>query len=147
MKKKSINPDIVIAVFLLLAAAFLMSHAFTAQSAEARQFPVLILGIFMILAAAMLVNGIRAMKNEEADEEKNRALFAQMKYPMLCFVFIVLYVIAVDIVGFIIPSLIFTAVLMWFNYERKPLLLVLIPCGLVGFLYVLFTFILHSKMP
>ena len=23
----------------------------------------------------------------------------------------------------------------------------LIPCGLVGFLYVLFTFILHSKMP
>ena len=137
MKKKSINPDIVIAVFLLLAAAFLMSHAFTAQSAEARQFPVLILGIFMILAAAMLVNGIRAMKNEEADEEKNRALF----------VFIVLYVIAVDIVGFIIPSLIFTAGLMWFNYERKPLLLVLIPCGLVGFLYVLFTFILHSKMP
>ena len=147
MKKKSINPDIVIAVFLLLAAAFLMFHAFTAQSAEARQFPVLILGIFMILAAAMLVNGIRAMKNEEADEEKNRALFAQMKYPMLCFVFIVLYVIAVDIVGFIIPSLIFTAGLMWFNYERKPLLLVLIPCGLVGFLYVLFTFILHSKMP
>ena len=147
MKKKSINPDIVIAVFLLLAAAFLMSHAFTAQSAEARQFPVLILGIFMILAAAMLVNGIRAMKNEEADEEKNRALLGQMKYPMLCFVFIVLYVVAVDIVGFIIPSLIFTAGLMWFNYERKPLLLVLIPCGLVGFLYVLFTFILHSKMP
>ena len=147
MKKKSINPDIVIAVFLLLAAAFLMSHAFTAQSAEARQFPVLILGIFMILAAAMLVNGIRAMKNEEADEEKNRALFGQMKYPMLCFVFIVLYVIAVDIVGFIIPSLIFTAGLMWFNYERKPLPLILVPCGLVGFLYVLFTFILHSKMP
>ena len=147
MKKKSINPDIVIAVFLLLAAAFLMSHAFTAQSAEARQFPVLILGIFMILAATMLVNGIRAMKNEEADEEKNRALFAQMKYPMLCFVFIVLYVVAVDIVGFIIPSLIFTAGLMWFNYERKPLPLILIPCGLVGFLYVLFTFILHSKMP
>ena len=147
MKKKSITPDIVIAVFLLLAAAFLMSHAFTAQSAEARQFPVLILGIFMILAAAMLVNGIRAMKNEEADEEKNRALFRQMKYPMLCFVFIVLYVVAVDLVGFIIPSLIFTAGLMWFNYERKPLFLVLIPCGLVGFLYVLFTFILHSKMP
>ena len=66
---------------------------------------------------------------------------------MICFAMIVLYVVAVDLVGFIIPSLIFTAGLMWFNYERKPLFLVLIPCGLVGFLYVLFTFILHSKMP
>jgi len=147
MKKKSLNPDIVIAVFLLLAAAFLMFHAFTAQSKEARQFPVLILGVFMILAAAMLVNGIRAMNRGEGDEEKTRALCASMKFPMICFAMIVLYVVAGDLVGFIIPSLVFTAGLMWFNYERMPLPLVLVPCGLVGFLYVLFTFILHSKMP
>ena len=146
MKKKSLNPDVVIAVFLLIASAFLMFHAFTAQSKEARQFPVLILGAFMILSAAMLVNGIRAMNSEEDGAEK-KSLFAEMKFPLIGFVFITLYVIAVDIVGFIIPSLVVTAGLMWFNFERKPLPLVLVPCGLVGFLYVLFTFILHTKMP
>ena len=146
MKKKSLNPDVVIAVFLLIASAFLMFHAFTAQSKDARQFPVLILGAFMILSAAMLVNGIRAMNSEEDGAEK-KSLFAEMKFPLIGFVFITLYVIAVDIVGFIIPSLVVTAGLMWFNFERKPLPLVLVPCGLVGFLYVLFTFILHTKMP
>ena len=146
MKKKAINPDVVIAVFLLIASAFLMFHAFEAQSKDARQFPVLILGAFMILSAAMLVNGIRAMNSEEDGAEK-KSLFAEMKFPLIGFVFITLYVIAVDIVGFIIPSLVVTAGLMWFNFERKPLPLVLVPCGLVGFLYVLFTFILHTKMP
>lgn len=146
MKKKSLNPDVVIAVFLLIASAFLMFHAFTAQSKEARQFPVLILGAFMILSAAMLVNGIRAMNSEEDGAEK-KSLFAEMKFPLIGFAVITLYVIAVDIVGFIVPSLVVTAGLMWFNFERKPLPLVLVPCGLVGFLYVLFTFILHTKMP
>ena len=146
MKKKSLNPDVVIAVFLLIASAFLMFHAFTAQSKEARQFPVLILGAFMILSAAMLVNGIRAMNSEEDGAEK-KSLFAEMKFPLIGFAVITLYVIAVDIVGFIVPSLVVTAGLMWFNFERKPLPLVLVPSGLVGFLYVLFTFILHTKMP
>lgn len=146
MKKKSLNPDVVIAVFLLIASAFLMFHAFTAQSKEARQFPVLILGAFMILSAAMLVNGIRAMNSAE-DEAEKKSVFNEMKFPLIGFAVITLYVVAVDIVGFIIPSLVVTAGLMWFNFERKPLPLVLVPCGLVGFLYVLFTFILHTKMP
>ena len=147
MKKKTLNPDVVIAVFLLIASAFLMMHAFTAQSKEARQFPVLILGAFMILSAAMLVNGIRAMNSAEEDGAEKKSLFQEMRFPLLGFVFITLYVVAVDVVGFIIPSLVVTAGLMWFNYERKPLPLILVPCGLVGFLYVLFTFILHTKMP
>ncbi len=147
MKKKALNPDVVIAIFLLIASAFLMMHAMTAQSKEARQFPVLILSVFMILAAAMLVNGIRAMKNADQESKEEKSLMEEMKFPLICFVFITLYVVAVDLVGFIIPSLVIAAGLMWFNYERKPLTLVLVPCGLVGFLYVLFTFILHSKMP
>ena len=72
---------------------------------------------------------------------------SKIKFPLLVFVFIVVYVVAVDLVGFIIPSLLFNAGLMWFNYARNKLALILVPCGLVGFLYVLFTFILKTKMP
>ena len=148
MKKKSWSQDIVIAVLLLAMSAFLIFHAITVQSAEARQFPVLILIIFAVLAVVMLVNGIRDSKAAADGESHVKNMkWEEVKYPLLVFAFIVVYVVAVDLVGFIIPSLLFTAGLMWFNYARNKLALILVPCGLVGFLYVLFTFILKTKMP
>ena len=149
MKKKSWSQDIVVAIFLLASCAFLMVNAMTKQSAEARQFPVLILLLFMALSIMVLVEGIRDTKRAAAGEDvKMKNLkWEEVKYPMICFAFITIYVIAVDLIGFIIPSLIFTAGLMWFNYARNKIALVLVPCGLVGFLYVLFTFILHTKLP
>ena len=148
MKKKSWSQDIIIAILLLALSAFLIFHALTVQSAEARQFPILILLIFAALATAMLVNGIRDSRAAEKGEARIKNMkWEEIKYPLLVFVFIVIYVIAVDLVGFIIPSLLFTASLMWFNYARNKLAMILVPCGLVGFLYVLFTFILKTKMP
>ena len=148
MKKKSWSQDIVIAIFLLALSAFLIFHAITVQSAEARQFPILILVIFAALAVVMLVNGIRDSKAAADGKSQVRNMkWEEVKYPLLVFVFIVVYVVAVDLVGFIIPSLLFTAGLMWFNYARNKVALILVPCGLVGFLYVLFTFILKTKMP
>ena len=148
MKKKSWSQDIIIAILLLALSAFLIFHALTVQSAEARQFPILILLIFAALATAMLVNGIRDSRAAEKGEARFKNMkWEEIKYPLLVFVFIVIYVIAVDLVGFIITSLLFTASLMWFNYARNKLAMILVPCGLVGFLYVLFTFILKTKMP
>lgn len=149
MKKKAWSQDIVVALVLLAAGAFLMVNALTKQSADARMFPMLILAVFMILAVAMLVNGIRDTRNAAAgkDVQFKNMKWEEVKYPLLVFVFIVLYVVAVDLIGFIIPSLLFTAGLMWFNYARNKVALILVPCGLVGFLYVLFTFILKTKMP
>lgn len=145
--KKKLHPDVVIGAVLLAASAFLMVHAMTKQSPEARQFPMIILVVFAILSAAVLAGGIKAMNDPEQQAAAGKSKLEEMKYPLIGFAFIVIYVIAVDLIGFIIPSLLFTAGLMWFNYARNKLALVLVPCGLVGFLYVLFTFILHTKMP
>ena len=149
MKKKTWSHDIAVAILLLAASAFLMLNALTQQSAEARQFPMLILTVFMVLSAAMLVNGIRdtmAMAAGKDVKVKNLE-WETIKYPMVAFAFMVVYVIAIDFWGFVIPSLLFTAGMMWFNYARNKIALILVPCGLVGFLYVLFTFILQTKMP
>ncbi len=149
MSKKTWSQDIVVSIILLAASAFLMVNAMTKQSAEARQFPVLILILFMALAVAMLYEGIRDTRRAAAGEDvkiKN-IQWEQIKHPLLVFAFITVYVIAVDLIGFIIPSLLFTAGLMWFNYARNKIALIAVPCGLVGFLYVLFTFILHTKLP
>ena len=148
-KKNTWSHDVAVAILLLAASAFLMFNALTQQSAEARQFPVLILTVFMILAAVMLINGIRDTMALRAGKEVkvSNLKWAEIKYPLIAFVFMVVYVIAVDFFGFVVPSLVFTAALMWFNYARNKIALVLVPCGLVGFLYVLFTFVLQTKMP
>jgi hypothetical protein len=145
--KGKINTDVIIGIVVLAAGAFLMMNAMTTQSPEARQFPVMILIVFMILGAVLLIGGLRAKPEDAEGEAKGPSMLETVKYPMICFAIIVLYIIAIDIIGFIIPSLLVTAGLMWFNFERNKLALILIPCGLVGFLYVLFTFILHTKMP
>ena len=149
MSKKTWSQDIVTSIILLAASVFLLINAMTKQSAEARQFPVLILILFMVLAVAMLYEGIRDTRRAAAGEDvkMKNIKWEEIKYPMLVFAFITIYIIAVDLIGFIIPSLLFTAGLMWFNYARNKLALILVPCGLVGFLYVLFTFILHTKLP
>lgn len=149
MKKKIWSHDVPVAALLLAVSAFLLFHAMTEQSKEARQFPVLILIGFMILAAAMLVNGIRDTMALAAgkDVKVKNLKWEQIKYPVICFGFMVIYVIAIDLIGFIIPSLLFTAGMMWYNFARNKIALIAVPCGLVGFLYVLFTFVLKTKMP
>lgn len=149
MKKKTWSHDIAVGVLLLGGSAFLLFNAMTTLSEEARQFPVLILLLFIALSAVLLINGVRdTMALAAGKDVKLKNLeWETIKYPMIAFAFMVVYVIAVDMFGFIIPSLLFTAGMMWYNFARNKLALILVPCGLVGFLYVLFTFILQTKMP
>lgn len=149
MKKKTWSHDIAVGVLLLGGSAFLLFNAMTTLSEEARQFPVLILLLFIALSAVLLINGVRDTMALAAgkDVKLKNLKWETIKYPMIAFAFMVVYVIAVDMFGFIIPSLLFTAGMMWYNFARNKLALILVPCGLVGFLYVLFTFILQTKMP
>lgn len=149
MKLKQWSQDIIVALILLILSGAMLFNAVTTMSDDAKQFPVLILIVFMVLAAALLVKGIQDTRNTAAGREtgEKRVTFEELKFPLLVFALITLYVIAVDMIGFIIPSLLFTAGLMWFNFSRNKLALVLVPVGLVGFLYVLFTFVLASRLP
>lgn len=124
-------------------------NAMTKMSSDAAQFPILILVVFIALSSGLLIKGIRDTQHAEktGEELKGQMKFSQIKMPLVVFVFITIYVVLVDLVGFIVPSLVFTAALMWFNHIRNKVVCVLVPVGLVGFLYVLFTFILSSRLP
>ncbi|WP_312938994.1 tripartite tricarboxylate transporter TctB family protein [Oscillibacter sp.] len=149
MKLKEWSQDIAVALILLILSGIMLLNAMSTMSAEARQFPVLILALFIVLSVALLIKGIKDTRDAAAGKEVNseRLVFEQIKFPLLAFVFITVYVIAVDMIGFIIPSLLFTVGMMWFNYARNKFALILVPVGLVGFLYVLFTFVLASRLP
>lgn len=149
MKLKEWSQDIVVALILLILSGAMLLNAMTTMSVDARQFPVLILGLFIILSVALLIKGVKDTRDAAVGKEvdSSRMVFEQIKFPLLAFVFTTIYIIAVDMVGFIIPSVVFTAGMMWFNYYRNKIALILVPIGLVGFLYVLFTFVLASRLP
>lgn len=143
------SQDIYVALALLAAGTYLLINAVTKMSKDAAQFPILILIVFMLLSAALLVKGIKDSRDSASQNEtlKNQIHFSEVKMPMAAFLLITIYVVCVDKIGFIAPSLVFAAGMMWFNYVRNKLVCVLVPVGLVGFLYVLFTFILSSRLP
>lgn len=146
---KRCSQDVYVALVLLAVSVFMIINAMTKMSAEAAQFPILILIVFLALSAGLLYKGLRDTKKamDDGKELEGQMKFDQIKMPLLVFVFIAVYVVLVDLIGFIIPSLVFTAGLMWFNHIRNKLVCILVPVGLVGFLYVLFTFILASRLP
>lgn len=143
------SQDIYVALVLLAAGAYLLINAATKMSRDAAQFPIMILIVFMLLSAALLVKGIRDSRDSASENGplENQIHFAEVKVPLIAFLLITIYVVCVDKIGFIVPSLVFAAGMMWFNYVRNKLVCVLVPVGLVGFLYVLFTFILSSRLP
>lgn len=142
---KKISQDVLVAVLLLIASAVLWTNASAKMTPDAAQFPKLILVIFILLSALLLWKGIRDTMNGRTEEGQVR--WSKIKMPMLMFGMITVYVIGVDKIGFIIPSVVFPIIAMWFNYVRNKVVLCAVPVGLVAFLYVLFTFILKSKLP
>ena len=146
---KKCSQDVYIAIILLAISVYMIFNAMTKMSSDAAQFPILMLVVFIALSIGLLIKGIRDTQHAEktGEELKGQMKFSQIKMPLVVFVFITIYVVLVDLVGFIVPSLVFTAALMWFNHIRNKVVCVLVPVGLVGFLYVLFTFILSSRLP
>ncbi len=143
--KKKISQDIYVAVLLLIASVALLVNAGTKMSADAAQFPILILILFIALTVLLFVKGINDTKKRDVADGQIR--WAEVKMPLRMFLIITLYVVAVDVVGLILPSILFPMVAMRINYIRNRIVLIAVPTGLVAFLYVLFTFILKTRLP
>ncbi|MGP1348260.1 MAG: tripartite tricarboxylate transporter TctB family protein [Stomatobaculum sp.] len=143
--KKKINQDVYVAILLLIASVLLFINAKTKMSAEAAQFPILILGVFIILTVLLLIKGVQNTK--AGNTENGHIEWGEVKMPFFMFLVILLYVVAVDVIGFIVPSIVFPIAAMWINFVRNKAVLIALPLGMVAFLYVLFTYILQTKLP
>ena len=146
---KKCSQDVYIALVLLAISVYMIFDALTKMSSDAAQFPILILIVFIALSIGLLIKGIRDTQNAEKEgtKLKGQIKISEIKMPLVVFAFIAVYIVLVDMIGFIVPSLVFTVGLMWFNHIRNKVVCILVPVGLVGFLYGLFTFILASRLP
>ena len=131
---KKCSQDVYIALVLLAISVYMIFDALTKMSSDAAQFPILILIVFIALSIGLLIKGIRDTQNAEKEgtKLKGQIKFSEIKMPLVVFAFIAVYIVLVD---------------MWFNHIRNKVVCILVPVGLVGFLYVLFTFILASRLP
>ena len=59
----------------------------------------------------------------------------------------ILYIFGLKYIGFIIMTPVYLFVMLWYYKIRNKALLISVPLGIMGVLYVVFTILLHVKLP
>lgn len=115
------------------------------MSPEAALFPKIVLGAFITLALAMAIRGYIQFK--KTGEAKKPLAFEGLRIPLLVFVFITMYVVALDFVGFCLATAAFIPTVALFYKNKKPLHILAATICLIGFIYLLFVVQLNLMLP
>lgn len=86
-------------------------------SVSAAFFPRIILGVTAVLAVIYMIFALRALKNNKAEEKKQEK--GDIKRLLTTIGLFIVYGIVVDIIGFMISSIIFLIIQMWVMLEVK----------------------------
>ena len=173
MKKKLIsNHAVQESILLLLFGGALIWYAMDARSHSFNKdwsqspylFPVLVSVLLLILALSLLIQGISAVKKEEAAEAKAAAstssplsalvvagislvyygVLAWVKLPAIAFTVASLYV---KISTFEVATFAFLLAMMRFLGEKKSAVLLGVSLGATVFLSIVFRSMLHVLLP
>jgi len=146
-QKRKINNDVYIGIALALASAFFLWEAGRLRPGAA-QFPRIVFITFLVLSVLVAVLGVRKTLNPALAKKSDFELtFNVVKMPIIAFVFIVIYLVLINTVGFFIATTIFTPPFMILYGARKILPIVATTVGLNLFVWVLFVRILNVFMP
>ena len=144
MKSIRLPMDVYAGVFLALLGGvfYFLSLDLTDEAAV---FPRIVLWAFILLSIGMTVEGCRKFKR--TGEAKNPLAFEGIKIPLLMFVFITVYAVGMDLVGFCLASAAFIPGVALFYRNRKPLHILGATVCLIGFIYLLFVVQLKLVLP
>ena len=136
--------DVYAGIFLtLLGAAFY--YLSLDLTDEAAVFPRIVLWTFMILSVGMAVQGY--LKFKKTGEAKNPLAFEGLRVPLLVFLFITVYVVAMGIIGFCLATAAFVPGVALFYKNKKPLHILGATACLIGLIYLLFVVQLKLVLP
>ena len=142
------------AIFLLIVSLVLLQQAYGIAGFSALSSA----GVFPMLAAATMVGSIIAVLWQlrkapaPADEatEGRLARFSRQILPLTVIVFLALtvaYMLALERIGFLISSLAFLFLSIWYLYRRNPLLIAAISVGALAVIYVVFRYAFSVLLP
>jgi len=146
-KKVRLGEFVVPAVMVAFAVAYWLQAA--ALSFDARLFPMILTGAMVVLLVAIAVQGWRGQATAADGESRREAgvdLSAVTKRIIIVLVPVVLLSVW-SVLGGLIFAVLTTLSLSLGMGERRPAVLVLMPLVLSIGLHVLFSTILHARIP
>jgi hypothetical protein len=146
--------DAIFAIVLLVVSLILLQQAYGIAGFSALSSA----GVFPMLATATMVGSLLAVlwqlrkAPSPADEgtEGRLARFRREILPTTVIVFLVLtvaYMLALERVGFLIASLGFLFLSIWYLYRRNPLLVAAISIGALAIIYLVFRYVFSVLLP
>jgi len=147
MKLINLNKDVYAGSVIALAGIFFFSET-NKMNPDSVLFPKIVIAAFIILALAMVIEGVRkSKKNAFENKEKQIMTLAQIKIPLIIFLFITAYVIGLKLVGFYISTLIFIPAIILFYKNKNIVVILFSTIGTVVFLHFLIVVELKLMLP
>ena len=149
--KRYIHYDVWIGIVLIVVCSTLFVYTLR-FSGQTGIFPRFALGALIILGAYTIYNGIKETKRDRNILNSGGTVtpdltLKDLKLPSVGYAFMLVYIIAIEPVGFFVSTTVFMLVYMWFLKIRKPAVMILVTLGVDVFLYMLFVFYLKLQLP
>ena len=123
-----------------MSGAFLVS-CFTIEDIASRTFPMILCILCMLLATIFL---IQILKGKYTNADINMSGTAKA---LLMAGIILLYIVAINLVGYYIASIVFMPIAMLILGQRNWKVIVGVDVGVILFLYLFFGLLLSMQMP
>jgi hypothetical protein len=146
--------EAVFAVLLLLASLVVLHQAYAiagfSSLSSAGVFPMLAGATMVGTMAAVVVNLWRTRSAEPVAAEDQLRRFGREVMPIVIIAFvglIIAYMLALEQVGFLISSMAFLFLSIWFLDRKGPLRALIISAGALAVIYVIFRLIFRVLLP
>ncbi|NCB73777.1 MAG: tripartite tricarboxylate transporter TctB family protein [Clostridia bacterium] len=140
-KEKRFNFNLIGCFFIyLMSGAFLVS-CFSIEDIDSRTFPMILCILCMLLATIFLV---QILKGKYTNADINMSGTAKA---LLMAGIILLYIVAINLVGYYIASIVFMPLAMLILGQRNWKIIVGVDVGVILFLYLFFGLLLSMQMP
>lgn len=108
-------------------------------------FPRVLSVLVVFLSVLELVNS----RNAQVPEGQEKVLLFKKENARvwISMLISILYIFGLKYIGFIIMTPVYLFVMLWYYKIRNKALLISVPLGIMGVLYVVFTILLHVKLP
>ena len=140
--QKSRIQDLVIGLITVALGVFLWTYT-PEFSEHTQQFSRFVLALFIGLGAILAVLSVINGKKPGGKEVK----VAEFGNPLIMFVILIAYVILMTVLGFFTASALFMVGTMLFMGYRKPIPIICVTGGMLGFVWWLFSHTLMVRLP
>lgn len=139
---KKIHQDVWVGCICLIFVAFFYSLTLKMPKQPAI-YPKAMLTVMGVLSAILLINGV--IKTTKGDNEP-LIVWDEVKFSLLVFLILALFVIAIHYMGFLIPTMAVMFGLLYVFKIRDWKLLIVYPAILFTVVYIVFALILHVNL-